>query len=225
MLTEKLISTETPEPETRLTNLRKLNDEVQVLERHFFGSPQNIHDEQTLRGNLADEAYNNYISETRKYIQVLEQQIKEQQFIREQQIKEQMEEVQTLESYLGIKGAQHDREWWSDEQQVNSYLHSLREKKDFFDLGYQKAIREINAKKEKQEIKKEHPAGADKVENPVQPSSIITQFNNTKREDRSPVSSNDKNPSYFSKILKYGLLGGLTCLGGYLTYKCFSRSR
>jgi len=107
--------------EIRFKTLIKLNDEVQMLERQFSEKPQNVHDEETLMENLSDEAYDNYVLETHIYIQNLKNEIR---------IKNQVEEARALESYLGVQRTrpygEHNKDWWSDENQVKDYLNYLR---------------------------------------------------------------------------------------------------
>ncbi len=110
------------EPETGLKTLRKLNDEVQSLEQQVFGESKNIHDDETLKGNLSEDLYNNYVSETHNYIQNLKM---------EKQIKDKIEQARKLEAILGIEGTQpygqHNNEWWRNEQNADGYISYLTE--------------------------------------------------------------------------------------------------
>lgn len=60
----------------RLDHLRELNDEVQRLETEVFGEPRNTYDDETLKENLSNEAYNNYIFGKIKYVEHLKNEIK-----------------------------------------------------------------------------------------------------------------------------------------------------
>lgn len=55
----------------RLDNLRELNDEAQRLEIEIFGEPKSTYDDEVLKENLSDKAYNGYVSQTAKYIEYL----------------------------------------------------------------------------------------------------------------------------------------------------------
>ena len=97
----------------------KLNDEVQSLEQQLPEQLTNVHSIEILKQNLP--RYDDCVKETGAYIEYLKKEV---------QIKNKIEEARKLEPYLGICRTplygEHNKDWWSDENQVNDYLNYLR---------------------------------------------------------------------------------------------------